>query len=232
MFSCFLRTKEYLYASARCKKPRGESFLPRIGSLLQPMCDTAQLVTIRFWRMGHGRVVKTLATTAGGEGCFLDSGVPGSTLASTSWSNSLIYNWYLPAASSQRHVFFIQNDIPAGSIFIHARKGDPSTSKAYYHRPWWGAVILKPSCYECWASTEPWISTSIYVIWLSTFIVYLVKYKKSTCDMWQNVPSIWLGVIKSMLYVKVSWKMYSFSTSWKTCATHNVILFIVVRLTF
>ena len=40
------------------------------------MSDTAQLEPIRFWRMAHGRVVKTLATTMGGEGCLWDSGDP------------------------------------------------------------------------------------------------------------------------------------------------------------
>ena len=65
-----------------------------------------------FWRMGHGRVAKRLAKTVGSEGCLYDSGVPGSTLASTSWSNSLIIGIY-PAASAQRHVLvsFIQNSV-------------------------------------------------------------------------------------------------------------------------
>ena len=48
-------------------------------------------------------VVTTLAATVGDEWCLLDSGVPGSTLASTSWSNSLIIGIY-PTASARRHV--------------------------------------------------------------------------------------------------------------------------------
>ena len=36
------------------------------------MCDTAPLVPIRFWRMGHGRVDETLATAVGGEEFFKD----------------------------------------------------------------------------------------------------------------------------------------------------------------
>ena len=44
----FIKKKQYLYASARCKQPSGESFLPGIDSLLYPMCDTARLVPNRF----------------------------------------------------------------------------------------------------------------------------------------------------------------------------------------
>ena len=58
------------YASARCERLSGESFLPRIDSLLWPLCHTAQLGPIHLWRIGHGRVVRTLATTVGGEGCL------------------------------------------------------------------------------------------------------------------------------------------------------------------
>ena len=47
------------------------------------------MVPIHFWRMGHGRVVRTLATSVGSEGCLLDSAVASWLLASTSWSNSL-----------------------------------------------------------------------------------------------------------------------------------------------
>ena len=57
----------------------------------------------------HSRVVKTLATTVGGEGCLWDSEVPSSTLVSASWSNSLIIGIY-PDASARRHVSFIQNN--------------------------------------------------------------------------------------------------------------------------
>ena len=76
-------------------------FLPRIDSLLLPMCDTAQLVPIRFWRMGHGRVVKTLAITVGARGVSKFLGSP-------------IQHWYpphetirsrvYPAASARRHI--------------------------------------------------------------------------------------------------------------------------------
>ena len=40
-------------------------------------CGAAQLLLIRFWRIGHGQVVSTMATTVvGGEGCLWDSGAP------------------------------------------------------------------------------------------------------------------------------------------------------------
>ena len=61
-------------------------------SCLESTRCCSQLVPIRFWRMGHGLVVRTLATTVGGEGCLSDFGVLDSPLASTSWSNSLIFD--------------------------------------------------------------------------------------------------------------------------------------------
>ena len=77
-----------------------------------------------FWRMGHGWVVKTLAKTVGGEGV---SKIPGgSTLASTSWSNSLLHViGILPCCLCAEtadlylcsHVSFIQNNIT--SLWIH-----------------------------------------------------------------------------------------------------------------
>ena len=36
------------------------------------VCDTAQLLRVRFWRMGHGWKVNTLATAVGGEKCIWD----------------------------------------------------------------------------------------------------------------------------------------------------------------
>ena len=56
----FTQNTIYLYASARCKHPNGESFQPRIGPLLCRVCDTIQLVSNRFtdgsWLSGwHAR---------------------------------------------------------------------------------------------------------------------------------------------------------------------------------
>ena len=48
-----------LYTSARCKQPRWESFLPKVGSLLSRVSNTILLEPIRFWRMRHCRVVTT-----------------------------------------------------------------------------------------------------------------------------------------------------------------------------
>ena len=63
--SCLLHTTQYLYANASCKQPRGESLLPRLDSLffggLWPMCDTAELVAMCFWWLGHGQMGMTLA---------------------------------------------------------------------------------------------------------------------------------------------------------------------------
>ena len=79
-----------LNASAWCKQASGGSPLPWIDSMLWPVCGTAQLVLSRLWRMGHSRMVSALATAVGGRGCFEDSVVPSSKLASTPWSSSFI----------------------------------------------------------------------------------------------------------------------------------------------
>ena len=57
----------------------------------------------RFWRMGHGQVVSTLATAVGDETCLRDSGVRGSKLVFKLWSNSFIIGIY-STASTRRHV--------------------------------------------------------------------------------------------------------------------------------
>ena len=48
-------------------------------------------------------MVRTLATTVGDESCLLDSGIPSSLLASTSWCNSLIFG-VNPDASARNQV--------------------------------------------------------------------------------------------------------------------------------
>ena len=55
----------------------------RIDSLLCTMCSTVQLVPIRLWRTGHGRVVKTLDMTVGVGRCFWDYKVLVRSWAST-----------------------------------------------------------------------------------------------------------------------------------------------------
>ena len=55
-----------------------------------------------FWRMGHARLVRTLAATVGGEGRLWDPGIPDSLLVSTSWSNSLIIGIY-PESNDRSH---------------------------------------------------------------------------------------------------------------------------------
>ena len=51
--------------------------------------------------------------TLGGEGCLQDSGVPGSTLASASWSNSpiMLYSPWCQCTQTCSHVSFIKNNI-------------------------------------------------------------------------------------------------------------------------
>ena len=102
-----------------------------------------------FRRMGHGRVVKTLATTVCGEGCLSGSGVPGSTLISTSWSNSLIIGIY-PAARARRHVLisFIQNHIytqvPGVSSPVEICSCPESTgccSQCVIPLSWWQSIL-------------------------------------------------------------------------------------------
>ena len=67
LFSYLLHTEMlYLYASATRKKPKWESYLPRIGSILYRLFDTIRLMSVRLWRMAHGRVVSTLGTSVGG----------------------------------------------------------------------------------------------------------------------------------------------------------------------
>ena len=70
---------------------------------------------------------KTLVATVGGEGCLLDPGVPGSTLASTSWSNSLIIGIYPAASARSRVLIFPSYKIISmlGSRLIHVRKRGP-----------------------------------------------------------------------------------------------------------
>ena len=63
----------HLYASDRCKQSSANSFLLRIDSLLPSICDTVQLVPIRFWRVGQGQVGRTLGTTLGDGRCLWDS---------------------------------------------------------------------------------------------------------------------------------------------------------------
>ena len=73
-FSSFFRANQYPCASARCKPPCSEAPFPlRISSLLCRVCDTIHLVPIRFWRMGHGRMVSMLDTAVAG-GVTRDSG--------------------------------------------------------------------------------------------------------------------------------------------------------------
>ena len=74
--SCFQKVVtciKYFYACARWKQSSGKSFLLRVDWLQCSVCDTVQLVLIRFWRTGHGRVVKALAITVGGGRCLWDS---------------------------------------------------------------------------------------------------------------------------------------------------------------
>ena len=68
------------------------------------------LVPIRFWWMGHGRIVSTLATAVGGEKMPLRSRVQGSKQRVVTWSNSPMIGIY-PAASTRRHVL----------IFLHIK---------------------------------------------------------------------------------------------------------------
>ena len=56
----------YLYDSARCKQPSGESLLLRAGSLLCRVCGTVWLVPVHFWRTGSGGMVRTLGIIACG----------------------------------------------------------------------------------------------------------------------------------------------------------------------
>ena len=53
-----------LYTSARCKQPSGEFSCPG-GSLVCAVCWAVSLVPIRFWRIGHDRMVSTLNTAVG-----------------------------------------------------------------------------------------------------------------------------------------------------------------------
>ena len=96
LVSCLLYTK--ITSSASWKQPSGESFLYIIDSLLCQMFNTKWLVPIRFWRMGHCRVVKVLDTVVG----VRVASDRGSLLASRTWSNSLMIGIYL-AASARKH---------------------------------------------------------------------------------------------------------------------------------
>ena len=62
--------KYYLHTSVRCKQPRSESFLLIIGSPRCRVFDTIGLILIRFWRVGHGRVVRTAWHSSRGWRCF------------------------------------------------------------------------------------------------------------------------------------------------------------------
>ena len=62
----------YLYASARCKQPSGQSFLSVIGSLLCWVSDTIRLVTIRIWRMDRGRCGKNARHSGAWRSCLCD----------------------------------------------------------------------------------------------------------------------------------------------------------------
>ena len=72
------------------------------------MCDTAQLVPIRFWRMGHGRMVKTLATTLGVGVSLRFRGPRFNT--GIHLMKQFAHNWYLPCCQCTEtcsHVSFI-----------------------------------------------------------------------------------------------------------------------------
>ena len=50
MFLCFIHTKvTSIRKCARCKQPRGESSLPRVGSLLCRACAAIRQVPVRFY---------------------------------------------------------------------------------------------------------------------------------------------------------------------------------------
>ena len=70
---------------------------------------TSRLVPIRFWRMGHGRVVKTLATTVSLRfwGPRFNTGIH--------LMKQFAHNWYLPCCHCTEtcsHVSFIQDNRP------------------------------------------------------------------------------------------------------------------------
>ena len=93
---------------------------------------TAQLVPIRFWRMGYGRVVRTLATAVCSVGV---SKIWGPRFATgIHLMKQFAHSWYLPwckCTVSCYHVSFIQNNIympaPGVSSSVENRSCPEST---------------------------------------------------------------------------------------------------------
>ena len=94
-----------------------------------------------FWWIGHERVVRTQATM-GGDGCLLRFWGPGSLLASTSWSNSLILGITL-CTESCYHVSCIQNSLSLSQI---------KTQRPLY----WHELTLMPSWISNHMSSKGW----------------------------------------------------------------------------
>ena len=120
----------FLHTNDTCKPVPCVSSPVGNGSCPYSTCWCGQcvipLVSIRLWRMGHGRMIRKLATAVGGEACLWDSGVLGSLQTYTSWSNSLITCVY-PAANARRHVLIFSPYkiiliwLYPSSIFSHNR---------------------------------------------------------------------------------------------------------------
>ena len=73
----------------RCQQHRDESSA-QINLQLWLTGLIVQLMPIHFWRMDHGRIVSSMATTKSCERCHSDSEVMDANPLSNSWRNSLI----------------------------------------------------------------------------------------------------------------------------------------------
>ena len=90
----------YVHLSVRCKQPSPDTTRCSDQSVIPlSLCHSF------FWRMGHGRVVSTLASVVGVEMCLWDPGAPSSKLASIAWSNTLTMGIY-PTASAPMLTYF------------------------------------------------------------------------------------------------------------------------------
>ena len=76
-----------------------QNYLCKVGGwLLWPICDTVQLMPIRF-DLCHGRMPSMLATVYGKFVCLWDSEVLCTTLRPTSWNNSLLVGNYVAVSA-------------------------------------------------------------------------------------------------------------------------------------
>ena len=123
------------------------------GSLLCRVCDTIRLVPVRFWRTGHGRVVRTIGIVADG-GFALRPWGPRSKLCSSTWSNSLITDNH-PAASARRHaLMFPQYKNSNLEIYpfiiesFQSKSTDECTSCHHLLTQEWQHAIQLPSWYS------------------------------------------------------------------------------------